>query len=53
LLSEKGTTQRQVAEEVGISQSRVSQLRKKAIQDGYIDKRNRLTEDGKEYLAEE
>lgn len=53
LLSEKRITQRQVADEIGISQSRVSQLRRAAIKYGYLGTKNRLTEDGKEYLAED
>ena len=53
LLSVKGTTQKQVANEIGISQSRVSQLRQKAIKDGYIDSKNHITKDGTEYLTDD
>jgi predicted XRE-type DNA-binding protein len=53
LLSETGNTQKKVADEVGISQSRVSQLRRKAIKDGYLDTKNRLTKNGTEFLAGE
>jgi putative DNA primase/helicase len=52
LLSE-GALQKQVVEELGISQGRVSQLRQKAIKDGYLDTKNHLTEDGEEFLQEQ
>jgi len=52
-LSQEGATQQKVADEISISQSRVSKLRKEAINLGYLDTKNRITEDGKEYLQQE
>lgn len=53
LLTEDNVTQKQIAEIVGISQSRVSQLRQQAIKRGFLDTKNRITEDGEDFLIEE
>lgn len=53
LLSQEDATQQKVAEKISISQSRVSKLRKEAINLGYLDTKNRITEDGKEHLQQE
>ena len=53
LLAQDGITQQQIAEEVGISQSRVSQLKREARTKRYIDGRNRLTDEGRTFIEVE
>lgn len=51
-LSVEGATQMRVSEELGISQSRVSQLRRQAKELGYLTEQNRLTPEGEGFIQE-
>ncbi len=52
LLDEGTLSQKEIAEKVGLTPARISQIKKDAQAKGLLDKRGRATQKGLEFIAE-